>query len=97
MTSFWKTVWELGSQKLGEMGWLGVVLGLIWVLGIGMWGDFMMGAFAEGMSQPGTMYGLLLVAWILVGLGIYIWQDPHGLRSSRESIRMRNEGKAEAR
>lgn len=81
MVSFWKTMFELGRIKLQELGTVGVLLGAIWVLGIGMWADFTLGAYAEGMPGPGMYYALFLVAWIVLGLVIYLWQDPHGVRS----------------
>lgn len=81
MVSFWKTMIDLGRIKLQELGALGTVLGAIWVLGILFLWDTMTGAYAEGMPEPGMVYGLMLLAWLVIGLAIYIWRDPHGIRS----------------
>ena len=81
MVSFWKTVFELGRIKLKELGTVGTALGLIWVLGIWMWLDFTAGAYAEGMPGPGMYYAIFLLGWIVIGLAIYLWRDPHGIRS----------------
>ncbi|HKL28777.1 MAG TPA: hypothetical protein VJ898_05850 [Natrialbaceae archaeon] len=85
MASFWKTMAELGREKLDELGVVGTVLGAVWVLGILTWWDFMTGAYAENMAQPGQYYGIILAAWIVVGLAVYAWRDPHGIRSTDEA------------
>ena len=82
MVSFWKTVIDVGGIKLRELGALGTALGIIWVLGIWMWLDFMTGAFAENMPQAATYYTIFLLGWIVVGLAVYLWRDPHGVRSA---------------
>jgi len=81
MTSFWKTMFELGRIKLQALGAVGAVLGVVWVVGILFLWDTMSGAYAEGMPEPGMAYALMLLAWIVIGLAVYLWRDPHGIRS----------------
>lgn len=81
MASFWKTMVELGRIKLQELGAAGTVLGVIWVIGIWFLWDTMTGAYAEGMSEPGIYYGIMLLGWLVIGLAVYLWKDPHGIRS----------------
>ena len=81
MASFWKTTGGLAKEKLQQLGTRGLVLGAIWVLGILFLWDTMMGAFAEGMGQPGMYYAGFLVVWLIIGLAVYLWRDPHGIRS----------------
>ena len=80
MTKFWTTTGGLAKEKLQQLGTLGMVLGAIWVLGILFLWDTMTGAYAEGMPEPGLYYAGFLVAWIVVGLAVYVWRDPHGIR-----------------
>ena len=81
MVSFWRTMADLGGQKLQELGVLGTALGILWVLGIWMWWDITMGAYAERMPGTATYFIAILVVWIVVGLAVYLWQDPHGIRT----------------
>lgn len=80
MTKFWKTMADVTGEKLQELGALGTVLGILWILGIWLLFDAMMEAYAEHVPTAGQMFGLLLVAWIIIGLAIYLWQDPHEVR-----------------
>ena len=82
MTSFWKTVADVGGEKLEQLGILGTVLGLVWIVGAWVWFDWMMGAFREGVATAGWMLFGILLAWVIVGFAIYLWRDPHEIRSS---------------
>lgn len=82
MTSFWKTMADVTREKLNELGIVGSLLGLIWVVGLWVWYDWMMGAYREGVPESGTMMLWILIAWLIVGMAIYLWRDPHGVRES---------------
>ncbi len=82
MVSFWKTIVDLGTDKIQQLGALGAVLGVLWIVGAWVLFDWMTGAWTEGFAQAGNMWGLSLLLWLLIGLAIYIWRDPHGVRTS---------------
>lgn len=82
MTSFWKTLGTVSREKLAELGIAGTILGLIWVLGIWVWYDWMIGAYREAVPTAGNMLMFILLAWILIGLAVYLWRDPHAVRES---------------
>ena len=84
MTSFWKSITDLGGEKLRQLGAVGAALGVIWIVGLWVLFDWMTGAWAEGFMQAGNWWGGLLVVWFIVGLAIYLWQDPHGVRAARQ-------------
>lgn len=82
MTSFWKTVADVTGEKLHELGAIGTILGLVWVVGVWVLYDWMMGAFNEGVASAGTMMRWMLLGWLLIGLAVYLWRDPHSVRET---------------
>lgn len=83
MTSFWKTMVELGGEKVQQLGALGTAIGVLWIVSAWVLFDWMTGAWKEGFAQAGNMWGLSLLVWLVIGLAIYLWFDPHGVRASR--------------
>mgnify|MGYP006301058319 CR=1 FL=1 len=83
MTSFWRTMAEVGREKIHQLGTLGTVLGLLWVVGLIVLYDLMDGAFREGFAQAGNSWLGVLAVWFVIGAVVYLWQDPHGVRASR--------------
>ena len=81
MTSFWKTMADVTREKLDQLGILGTILGLVWIVGLWVWYDWMVGAYAEAVPTAGNLLGLAFVVWLLLGLAIYLWQDPHHVRA----------------
>lgn len=80
MTSYWRNLADLTRPKLEELGAAGIVLGIIWVLGLWVFYDWMMGAFAEYAEQAAMYFGIALIAWFVLGVAVYLWKDPHGVR-----------------
>jgi hypothetical protein len=83
MARFWKSMADLGGEKLEQLGIVGSILGVLWIVGLWVLYDWMTGAWAEGFMQAGNSWGLVLVLWFLIGLGLYLWFDPHGVRTAR--------------
>lgn len=83
MTSFWKTIVDLGGEKIQQLGIIGSILGVIWIVGAWVLFDWMTGAWTEGFAQAGNTWGLVLLVWLIIGLAVYLWFDPHGVRESR--------------
>jgi hypothetical protein len=81
MTSFWKTMADVTREKLDQLGIAGSILGLVWIVGLWVWYDWMVGAYAEAVPTAGNLLGLAFVVWLLLGLGVYLWQDPHHVRA----------------
>lgn len=83
MASFWKTMLELGVEKIRQLGGVGAVLGFLWIVMAWVLFDWMTGAWTEGFAQAGNMWGLSLLIWLVIGLAVYLYFDPHGVRSGR--------------
>ena len=83
MTSFWKTMADLGRDRIQQLGALGTALGVLWIVGLWLLYDLMDGAFREGFIQAGNTWLGVLLVWIVIGLAVYLWTDPHGVRASR--------------
>ncbi|WP_254768071.1 hypothetical protein [Salinilacihabitans rarus] len=79
---YWRTVGSLTKAKLAQLGAPGVVLGVIWLVGLWVWYDWAAGAYREQVPQAGRILLGILIAWLLAGLAIYLWRDPHGARSA---------------
>lgn len=80
-TGYWQTVGSATKEKLVELGAAGLVLGAIWLVGLWVWYDWMLGAFREEVPEAGYILLATLVGWLVLGLAIYLWRDPHGVRS----------------
>jgi len=80
MTSFWKTMTDVTKEKLEQLGIAGTILGLVWIVGLWVWYDWMMGAYREAVPTAGNMLAIILVAWLVIGIAVYLWQDPHHVR-----------------
>lgn len=82
MTGFWRTMADITGEKLEQLGLAGTILGVIWVIGLWVWFDWMMGAYREAVPQAGNYLLGFLIAWFVIGLAIYLWRDPHQVRES---------------
>lgn len=90
MVSFWKTMFDLGGQKLEQLGLAGGILGAIWLIGLWVFYSWMTGAYLEGFDGAGGMWGITLFIWFLIGAVVYLWQDPHGIRSDgQDAVKMK--------
>jgi predicted membrane channel-forming protein YqfA (hemolysin III family) len=74
---------DLGREKIQELGAVGALLGLLWILGLIVLYDLMDGAFREGFVQAGNSWLGVLAVWFVIGAVVYLWRDPHGVRASR--------------
>jgi len=83
MTSFWNTMVDLGREKIQQLGALGTALGVVWIIGLWVLYDVMDGAFREGFAQAGNTWLGILLVWLVIGVAIYLWRDPHGIRGTR--------------
>ena len=79
---YWRSVASLTKQKLQELGAVGIVLGIIWLGGLWMWYVWAMDAYKELQPQAGQLLLGIMLVWLLVGLAIYLWRDPHHVRAS---------------
>lgn len=86
MASYWRNLAELTRPKIQELGAIGVVSGIIWLVGLWVWFDWMTGAYAEGVEQAGMYLGLALIVWFLLGVVVYLWRDPHSVRESMMTL-----------
>ena len=82
MTGFWQTMAGETREALNQLGVVGTILGVIWVLGLWVWYDWMMGAYREAVPQAGNYFLGFLLVWFVIGLALYLWRDPHGVRKT---------------
>lgn len=74
--------WKVTKHKLLQLGWPGIVVGIIWVVGLYVWYDWAVGAYREQVPEAGQILLGILIVWFLLGVAIYAWRDPHGARAA---------------